>query len=935
MRVAGVLAPRPRSRTELAVLALLALSGGRPIDRDSLAGTFWPESEPDAGRYNLSRSLSQLRRMFGSEARRLQTPTQRTVRLDLQGDVFCDILRFDAAAARFEKAGDLDAAREAATLYRGPLLDGCDGLWIESERERRLSTLLRLVEALAVGAIDRGAPRDALPLLRRAEALAPLQESVQRALYTALAASGELPTALRSYRDFRLRLRRDGGRDCDPETAALVERLKAGERPGPPGVTLPAFATALIGRDAIVSRVAERLGSGDLRLLTLLGPGGMGKTRVAVAAAQRLLASGRFPDGIHFVDLAPLPAGAPLERLVAALAVPGEPGDPLARLASTRRLLVIDNAEHVIAAAALLAAKILAIAPAVRLLATSREPLAIPGETVLPLPALALESAQALFVARAAQAVDGFRLTDENREAVAAICARLDGLPLALELAAARVRTLSPGRIAARLDQRLSLLEGGREVPERQRTLRATLDWSVDLLPEPERALLADLSVFVGGWTLDTAEAIVPSGPKAVGFLLSLVDKSLVTADGERFRFLETVRTYAAELRAQSTAGMESLRARHAATFAALAARGRAVAWTAEEARWLDEIAADADNLRAAMDSLGERDPDAALTLCADLFRYWYLRGHFAEGESALRRLLARTKGTRSIARLRGRIALAVLLRDQGDLTAAQALLEATVAEAPTVEGAERALALARQNLGLIAVDQGNAALARTHLNAAVAYWETVQDLPNLALSLLNLARAASVEDRDDEALVLAERALGHFRRVGNDWGQATALGILASACANRSEWEEARRRHRESLVFSERIGSRRGVATTLHGLGYVELQMGRIAPAQAHLRASLALCRELNDRWSGAIVLGYLARCQLRTDAAAQAAVLEGWRRRYQEEARVQPSEGGRAHEDILAELRARLGDDPAERALAEGAALSFDAVCARALDA
>jgi predicted ATPase/DNA-binding SARP family transcriptional activator len=669
VRVGGQPLPSLRPHSVEWLLALLALRHGRGypqsgwISRSWLAGSLWPESSEANGLYNLRRNLVALRQALGAEAARLRTPNRATLGLDLTGATV-DVVGFDAAIA----AGDEPSLQAAVALYRGPLLEGCVEEWVLPERASREEACLQTLETLADRRAARGDLAAALGYLAQAAALDPLRDSTQRRRMQWLAAGGDLPAAVHTYREHRLRLYRELNAEPDPETTALFQTLRAGGqdrengrggegesgRPGkvkvplsshrpaspssgipvspssPPPVSpapLPRPLTALIGREQEVRAVVESVRAA--RLVTLTGGGGVGKTRLAIQAAAELAPD--FPAGVAFLELAALADPALLPAHVAAAlgvreadaAAGGGPEAMVQALAGWLirhvLLLVLDNCEHMLPAAASLVHALLAAGPELRILTTSRQRLGITGEVVRRVPSLPVPvdgswsgtreaggvdgpaktdtsdpstinhhlstltqcpSVQ-LFVERAAAARPEFRL--EGREdalAVAQICRRLDGIPLALELAAARVGPLTLLQIAARLDDRFHLLTGGsRAALPRQQTLQALIDWSYELLPEAERALLRRLSVFAGGWTLEAAEAVCAdqvdgsgrSGPSTTNHQLptyevldllgALEEKSLVLVelrDGAiRYRMLETVREYAREKLEAGAGGAE------------------------------------------------------------------------------------------------------------------------------------------------------------------------------------------------------------------------------------------------------------------------------------------------------------------------------------------------------------------------------------------
>ncbi len=538
--------PQPPLRSAKArwLLALLVLQQGRPVHRDWLAGLLWPDSSESRALYSLRRRLTELRQALGEQAVRLHAPTPRTLSFDLV-DATVDVLAFDQAIAQGGLDQQAERLRAAVELYRGALLPECMEEWVLPERSAREEAYLAALESLAQVAMAAGQPRDGARLLRQAVVVDPLRESAHRGLMEALAADGDLAAALLTYRELRLTLHHELNAEPDPETKALYERLRAGARaraarsaaaPGPrtlPGpaaaAQLPRPLTALVGRDEEVAELRACLAGA--RLVTLTGTGGVGKTRLAIQVAEDVTAE--FEESAWFADLAPLSDPGLVAATVArALRLPEAPGrPPEAALADSLRerelLLVLDNCEHLLAACAGLVAGLLQQCPRLRLLATSRQPLGLPGEVVRRVPSLSLPPAAGidpdekgwisclmeydavrLFVERASQAERTFRATAENLATIARVCRRLDGIPLAIELAAARTRALTVDQIAARLDDRFRLLTGARAGLPRQQTLRATLEWSYTLLSEPERALLRGLSVFRAGWTLEAAEQV-------------------------------------------------------------------------------------------------------------------------------------------------------------------------------------------------------------------------------------------------------------------------------------------------------------------------------------------------------------------------------------------------------------------------------------------
>ncbi len=719
----------------------------------------------------------------------------------------------------------------------------------------------------------------------------------------------------------------------------------SGPATGPPptagGTDLPAPLTSFVGREREVAAVRERLLRPGVRLVTLTGPGGVGKTRLALEAARA--AGGAFPDGVRFVALAPLADPALVPQAVAtALGVGEQPGQsPVATLtvalASRRLLLVLDNCEHLVDACARLVEDLLGACPRLRVLATSREALRVPGETVWRAPpletpppgaaapeALAENESVRLFVARADDARPGFALRPENAGAVAEVCRRLDGLPLALELAAARVRVLPVEDILGRLDDRFRLLTAGsRTAPTRQQTLAATVDWSYDLLPESERVLFARLAVFAGGWTLEAAEQVAAEGADVLAptgasggdaasegplvpadgvldRLTRLVEQSLVVAeqDGEghaRFRLLETLRAYArARLEASGEAG--AVHRRHLAHFAALAEAAEPELEGAAQQVWLAHLEREHDNCRAALQwALGHptrATVEHGLRLANGLVWFWVTRGHVREAVSWLDRLLTAPVAaapTMGRAKALAWSAVAVhFLGSPGSWDVPRARLEASLAMAREI-GDPQARAWAFRPLAMLATWRGDPGLAQAWLTESLEGFRRAHDLNGQGWSLKALG-GLSLHQGDHEAAARRYReSLAVHRRAGNRDRAAGALHSLGTALRDAGDLAGSRRCHEEALAIWRELDYLTGVAGALNGLGEVAHAEGDTAAARALYEESLAGYRVVGSRPFMAVVLRNLALLgDTAGDPAARAQLEEAftiWRELGQEE--------------------------------------------------
>ncbi len=614
--------PRLRTRKEQWLLALLALRSPNAVEREWLAGTLWPECEESRAFSNLRRSLSNLRAALGVDAARIISPTPGSVALATAGmDV--DAAAFDAALSR----GDAASLEQAVALYRGPLLEGCLEEWAVPERLARETAYLGARERLAEKAAGRGDHAGAVRHLAFVLATDPFRESALRRLMQALADGENRIAVTQTYRDFRRLLRAEMNAEPSAETQALFQRLRAADKVSTSAKSpcrLPHPLTSLIGRENERRNIAAALDTA--RLVTLTGVGGVGKTRLSIAVAEDC--AGEYPNGVWFAGLAALSDPALVPATVAAALEVREPGDPLEAL--TRHLqdksllLVLDNCEHLPAPCAALADHLLTRCTGLRLLATSRQPLGLLGETLWPVSPLSLDDdagpseAVRLFVERARQAGSVQRLDADARRTVSGICRKLDGIPLAIELAAARMRSLSVGEINVHLSDRFRLLtDGNRTALPRQQTLRALMDWSYHMLNEQEQILLQRLSVFAGGWTLDAVDAICGDEGmedwEVADLLTSLVDKSLVIFESQgermRYRLLETVRQYAEDRLAEGSRRADTRR-RHAIYFLTWAEDVEPRLHGPDQPAWLDCMEEEHDNLRASLDWGIEQPPD-------------------------------------------------------------------------------------------------------------------------------------------------------------------------------------------------------------------------------------------------------------------------------------------------------------------------------------
>jgi predicted ATPase/DNA-binding SARP family transcriptional activator len=850
-----------------ALLIMLALRPGQVVPASELIDGLWADQAPAGAANALQALVSRLRRAL-PEAHVESRPSGYQLTLDPRAT---DITRFEALAAagrsqlRHDPATAAATLRQALGLWRGPALadvaaTGIGAAVIARLDELRLAAVEQRVDAdLLTGVTE--------PLVAELEELVvahPLREPLAARLMRALHACGRRGAALEAYEQARKRLADQLGADPSAELSELhLELLR--DDPGPAAQTnLPAGLTSFVGRDDELTQVAGLLGAH--RLLTLTGPGGAGKTRLAVEAARAELTAA--PGGVWLVELAPVtdPAEVPTAVLAAlglreqALMYARGPigtviddPDPVARLlaalAGRRALLVLDNCEHLVAAAARLAGQVLAACPQVRILATSREPLAITGEalwtvgplTLPPDPAVLYEPGQAdeaeragvpapaiddyaavrLLTQRASAVLPGFAVTGANAPAVARICRALDGMPLAIELAAARMRTMGPDQVAARLDDRFGLLTGGSRIAmPRHQTLRAVVDWSWDLLDEAERALWRRFSCFAGGATLEAAEQVCAGDGIAAGqvldLLTALADKSLLVVrhgpkdpDGPRYRMLEIIKAYGLE-RLDQAGEREPVRQAHASYFTRLAEEGQEFLLGGQQLDWLRRLTDDQDNMHAAIrGAVTAGDAESAVRLSAALGWYWSLRGLKVEGAELIAAVLA-APGLDAVEPEHLAVMYAmggILAADTPlHLTAVEWLGRAAAIAARVPDPAHPMMPLvgplsllyggADPGLGLASPDVMDDAVTGPHP------WVSAIARILRAHTALNLGRPPGEAEADFLAAadILAE--------LGERWGQAVAVGGLAQLASKRGDPAAAADRYRQAGELAAVFGN-------------------------------------------------------------------------------------------------------------------------------
>jgi len=911
---------------ERALLAMFLLSANRVVSLDRLIEDLWSGSPPPHSMATLRVYVSRLRRVLGARAGDLLTQAS-GYQLNVEGDQL-DAVRFErlARAAEAEMAaGRADAAavtlREALDLWRGPALsDVAEMAFAQADawrlEEARLTALENRIDADLICGRHAGLVAELDGLAARH----PLRERLTGQRILALYRCGRQAEALSAYGDLRARLAEDLGIDPSPDLRRLQERIlrqdpdldrhlaeardggdaarvvapAGGASAKPPAASagddsaasrqpdaapvprLPTETTSFVGREAELGTIDELLRLS--RMLTLTGPGGSGKSRLALRSAA--LASGRYADGVWLVELAPISRpDLVVPTLALVLSAREEPGRTLlagitARLRDAEALLIVDNCEHIIDAAADMIATLLRSCPRLRILATSQTRLGVPGEASWPVPPLTVPGADAadpqaaakaesvrLFCDRAALARPGFSLTADNAAAVGDICRQLDGIPLAIELAAARVSALTPEQLSARLGDRFRLLTGGSRVGlPRHRTLEAAIEWSHDLLSETEQVCFRRMAVFAGGCTIDAAEAVCPDQalPLDVIFetVTALIDRSLLTTEERfgsmRYGMLESIRQYA-HRRLAAAGEATGLRGRHLAWLLDFA--GEADLAGPDQAAWLDMLEAELDNFQAGLDwclapgSSPACDPALALRLAGALAPFWLVRGPVAAGRGVLDAALA-AAGPGADRRLR-----AIALDGAGRLASVQADQDAQRAyqqESLAIWrelGDDVQVASCLGDLGSVAHIRGEYPVAQSMYAEALELAGRAGDAQQMGQALSGLGRLALHQGDLDKATRYYTESMARFRDIGDLRRATLILGNLGVVATNMGDLALAEQRLAEHLDNARRLGDHKLTGGALTNLGLVAYQAGDLDRAAGLQQRALELGGQLGDR--------------------------------------------------------------------------------------
>lgn len=1019
-----------------AVLANLAYHTPQSFTRDQLADLFWPDEAPSDARQSLSQSLSSLRRQFeppGTAPGTFLQATRFTVGLNASS-IHTDVAEFEAAMREAEHAATpeerIAPLLQAIRLYGGELLPGYYEEWVIREQQRLAERFFQAVHRLVPLLHQQGERDNALEILQLAVNRDPYREETQLLLIRHLAACGRMEAAKRQYR-FYERLLREGldetpgpavqwtleeiKRSLPAETPSPIRKFeptvseRSGvlatqdpkeSRPSPPfnGVfplpvsrrrgNLPAPLNRFYGREGEIQLIKDLLQKENRRLVTLVGPGGSGKTRMALEIAGLLGDS--YVGGIWVVSLAGLEDPARIPEAVAAaleLQVPrgGSLGSLLTEaLSRSPILLVLDNFEHLLEGSSLIKEWLEQI-PHLSCLVTSRRALDLEGESVFPVPPLPVpesglnpeevlkNSSVRLFVDRAQSVRPDFQATPGNSALLVDLCRRLEGLPLAVELAAARVQAISLTQILQQLDHRFDfLVSRKRDVSGRHRTLRATLEWSIRLLPPEGQTLLHRLSVFRGGWTLETAEAVC-AVPGTLECLEILCENSLIQSEegagALRFRMLETIRELAEER--LSMEERIALQHRHADFFLTLAQESASLLNGPHQCEGLNRFEGELENLRAALRwYVSQENLEKGCRLTVSLCPFWLERGYITEGRHWFRELLSRPpalSGHGLLAQAQNGAGLLALW--QGDYTEAESLLQAAL-QGAKMAGDDRERAYALVHLGLSAFNRCDYPRAERYYLDGLALFQEEGDVSGEALSHSRLAGYFRIRGEHSQAIHHCRLALELYQKREDRTGESSVLNALGVLHTRIGRYREARIHLEDALLIKREAGDKLGISIVLQNLAISLQSGGNDAEACTLYEESLRLRRELGDRGGVVNVLfSYgISLMSISEYASARRCFLEGLALQrdlghrgglegyagllaregeYEKAARFFAAEEANrqamgtplppdevaTHEQYLDLLKDRLGTENFERAWKEGYGFAWDVAADQAL--
>lgn len=872
----------------VSLLAYLLLHRHTAVSRQQLAFTLWPDSSDSQARTNLRNVLHNLRQSL-PEADTFLEVTFSTLSWRPEAPYSLDVATLtEAVAAASTTAAAAEKRRHLETavqLYQGNLLPDNYDDWIvplrEELRQTYLSALQQLIALLETQQAYHAAARYAQRLIQQD----PLDEPAYVQLMRLHALSGDRAGVRRVYEQCAATLRRELDVEPVPATQAAYQQLARLEppAPAPPPTTavrplpLPTPATPFIGRDAELAQIAQRLADPACRLLTIVAPGGMGKTRLALQTAVGHKPV--FAHGTAFVDLTTVHAGHLIAQAIAArLSLPlSDLADHRAQLAAHLQdkelLLVLDNMEHLLVDVALLS-DLLAAAPGLKLLVTSRQPLELPEEWVFtlhgfPLPdgtsPLEENGGVALFVQAAQRVTHQFVLTEEDETAVMRICQLVGGMPLGLQLAATWVRVLSCAEIVAEIEGDLDFLSTGqRHLPERQRSLRAVFDYSWQLLSGAEQAACSRLALFCGGFSREAAQAVANAG---LPVLSSLVDRALVNRVGDgRYDMHDLVRQYATAYLQEQPDTLMAAQAAHAAYFLRLATQSYEELQNQDSLAWFRAIDQEVDNFRAALSwALQANELELGLRLGSALRFYWWWRGYLREGLDWLEALLTQATQTGQIHTLPATVLAAVYIEagllggNLGLLQSARTYLQQSL-DLYRQEEDQAGIARALNNLGFVTSTAGQFIEAEAYSRESMAIHRTTGDVKGMVSAYLNLGAACLYQGKAAQAVAVLDEGLALSREQGHVVGTALLLGVQANGLRYLEKFEQAQIALSEARALLTEMNNRQGLAANLYFQGWLALDMGQPAAAAAHFRDSLDLHHQVHNSLGSAAVFEGLA---------------------------------------------------------------------------
>jgi predicted ATPase/DNA-binding SARP family transcriptional activator len=888
------------TRNAQSLFAYLVLNAGKAQRRERLAGLLWPDSSEDNARSNLRHELWRLRKALESEGETYFQVDDLTITFNPHCDCLLDLDKLE----RVPLESSADELIEALCAYQGELLPGFYDEWVLAERSRfqaRFESLIaRLIDILQA----EGRWPEILDWAMRWTTLAEWSEPAYRAMMSAYANRGDLAKAATTYESFSQGLQNDLGIKPSPQTQELYQRIKAGwkadapakalvrqstfpaTRASPASViqrikhsNLPRPLTSFIGREKEIHQVRDLVSR--YRLVTITGTGGVGKTRLAIQTASELPT--QFKDGIWWVELASLfktnpsriekdpgdLAGMDLvaQAVAKSLRIPESTDIPLLErviehLYDLQALLILDNCEHLIAACAGFIERLLGECLELTILTTSREALGVPGEKAWYLPSLSLpenmpslgldqvleSEAVSLFVERSAEVLPSFQPGEKDALTITQICRRLDGIPLAIELAAARMNLLSANEISSRLDQRFSLLTSGRRtVLPRHQTLRAAIEWGYDLLSEKEKVFFRRLSVFAGSFTLEAAEAVSTGEDidceDVVTLLGKLLDKSLLNVElapqdpdfSTRYRLLDTIRSYGRLklVEAQETRRMQDKYAAFYVRFVEAAEHGLL---GPQQLPWLTRLKEEQNNLQAVLQwSIDSQDAEKALKLVGSLWRYWWMHSHHSEGREWLGLALSIPVPQPPDLRAKALNGAGILARGQGDFEKASIFLTECL-DIQRGLGDKRGIANALNSLGILTHLQGEYSKALHHYQESLDYRREIGDTRGIALSLHNMSMIYQEKSELNKAEELLNESLSLFLEVKDTRNIAASQLYLGYVMFELGDIEQSEDLFRRSLLSLKDLGGRNDIIECLEGF----------AGIAAHLKQPLRAVRLL-----------------------------------------------------------------------------------------